>query len=203
FGHYFFLAFQDKPPRIRMHIYIMILHFLLLLHLLIPADMEEEDKVALEVITDRSSCSTTCGLGFKTQTLCLLKDSEKAIEADVNKDGRKDTSQSDVSKKCRVQKVKCLDSWQCGLRTITVTPGQRVEIDCLGEVMKAMGKFSWRVSWRVARGIISSDDSLFTRWEAPHLDQVVLDPVREADAALYLDPSVSLVPAGSLCYVYV
>ncbi|XP_047232820.1 transmembrane protein 81 isoform X2 [Girardinichthys multiradiatus] len=168
-----------------MHIFIMILHFLLLLHLLIPADMEEEDKVALEVITDSSSCSTTCGLGVKTQTLCLLKDSEKAIEVNINKDGRKDISQSDVSKKCRVQKVKCLDSWQCGLRTITVTSGQRVEIDCLGEVMETMGKFSWRVSWRVARGIISSDDSLFTRWEAPHLDRVVLDPVREEDAGTY------------------
>lgn len=39
-----------------------------------------------------------------------------------------------------------------------------------------------RVSWRYARGIISSDDSLFTRWDAPLLDRVVLDPVREEDA---------------------
>lgn len=38
------------------------------------------------------------------------------------------------------------------------------------------------MSWRYARGIISSDDSLFDRWEAPHLDRVILDPVREADA---------------------
>lgn len=42
--------------------------------------------------------------------------------------------------------------------------------------------FSLRVSWRYARGVISSDDSLFTRWDAPLLGRVVLDPVREEDA---------------------
>lgn len=40
----------------------------------------------------------------------------------------------------------------------------------------------FRVLWRYARGIISSDDSLFNRYEAPHLDRVILDPVREKDA---------------------
>lgn len=41
---------------------------------------------------------------------------------------------------------------------------------------------SRRVSWRFARGIISSDDSLFDRWETPYLDRVVLDHIREEDA---------------------
>lgn len=41
---------------------------------------------------------------------------------------------------------------------------------------------SLRVSWRYARGVISSDDSLFDRWKAPDLHRVVLDPVREKDA---------------------
>lgn len=41
---------------------------------------------------------------------------------------------------------------------------------------------SLRVSWRFAQGIISSDDSLFDRWEAPYLDRVVLDRIREEDA---------------------
>uniref|UniRef100_A0A3Q2GJP7 Transmembrane protein 81 n=1 Tax=Cyprinodon variegatus TaxID=28743 RepID=A0A3Q2GJP7_CYPVA len=144
-----------------MHISTMMLHFLLFLHLLIPADMEE-DKIPLEVITDSSPCSATCGLGIKTQTLCF---------------------QSDVSQKCRVQKEKCVDSWQCGLRTITVTSGQRVEIDSDLSIVIWLSLF--RVSWRYARGIISSDDSLFHRWEAPYLDRVVLDAVREEDAGTY------------------
>ncbi|XP_044066075.1 transmembrane protein 81 [Siniperca chuatsi] len=158
------------------------IHLLLLLflHPLTSADLEQVDKVPLEVIVDSSPCSATCGLGVKTQTLCLLKDGKTAMEEDVrSKDG------AEVSEECRVHKVKCLESWQCGLRTMTVTSGQRVEIDCLGEVMEAMGRFSWRVSWRYARGIISSDDSLFARWDAPLLDRVVLDPVREEDAGTY------------------
>ncbi|XP_021162979.2 transmembrane protein 81 [Fundulus heteroclitus] len=169
---------EDKPSSIRMHSGTVLRGFLLLLPLLLPADMAEEEKVPLEVITDSSPCSVTCGLGVKTQTLCLLKDSKTAMEEN-------DVSPPDVSQKCRVQKATCADSWQCGLRTITVTSGERVEIDCLGEVMEAMGRFTWRVSWRYARGIISSDDSLFDRWEAPLLDRVVLDPVREEDAGTY------------------
>lgn len=39
-----------------------------------------------------------------------------------------------------------------------------------------------RVSWRYARGIISTDNALFSRWDAPQLDRVVLDAVREDDA---------------------
>ncbi|XP_075958596.1 transmembrane protein 81 [Anarhichas minor] len=157
----------------------LLLLLLLFLHCLTSADLEEVDRMLVKVIVDSSPCSTTCGLGVKTQTLCLLEDGETATEEVTSKDGTK------VSEDCRVRKVKCLESWQCGLRTMTVTSGERVEIDCLGEVMEAMGRFSWRVSWRYARGIITSDDSLFIRRDAPLLDRVILDPIREEDAGTY------------------
>ncbi|XP_038579705.1 transmembrane protein 81 [Micropterus salmoides] len=163
--------------------HVTLRHHLLLLLVLCPltsVDLEDADEVPVEVIVDSSPCSATCGLGVKTQTLCLLKDGKTAMEEDVKR-----KHGAEVSKKCRVHKVSCRESLQCGLRTMTVTSGQRVEIDCLEEVMEAMGRFSWRVSWRYARGIISSDDSLFTRWDAPLLDRVVLDPVREEDAGTY------------------
>lgn len=42
----------------------------------------------VEVIVDSSPCSTTCGLGVKTQTLCLLKDGKTAMEEGMrSKDG--------------------------------------------------------------------------------------------------------------------
>ncbi|KAM8863823.1 transmembrane protein 81 [Spinachia spinachia] len=153
--------------------------FLLLLLLRHLTSVEEEESAQVEVIVDSSPCSATCGLGVKTQTVCRMKDGEKATEEVTSKDG------TEVSQDCRVRKVKCLESWQCGLSTMTVTSGQRVEVDCLEEVMEAMGRFSWRVSWRYARGIITSDDSLFTRWDAPLLDRVILNPVREEDAGTY------------------
>nr|XP_019965739.1 PREDICTED: transmembrane protein 81 [Paralichthys olivaceus] len=151
---------------------------LLLLYPLGPAELEEVEEVPVEVIVDSSPCSSTCGLGLRTQTLCLMKHSRAEME--------EAGEGTEVSEVCRVHKVKCQESWKCGLTTMTVTSGRRLELDCLGEVMEAMGTFSWRVSWRYARGIITSDDSLFARWEAPQLDRVVLDPVREEDAGTYL-----------------
>ncbi|XP_029974936.1 transmembrane protein 81 [Salarias fasciatus] len=157
------------------------LHLLLhLLHLLAPGLLQEVDEEPLEVITDSSPCSATCGLGVRTQTLCRLRDSEAAVEERKGSDGG-----AEVSEACRVRTVRCLESWQCGLRTRTVAAGQTLELDCLGEVMEAMGRFSWRVSWRYARGVVSSDDSLFAGLEAPRLDRLVLDPVREDDAGTY------------------
>ncbi|XP_041654990.1 transmembrane protein 81 [Cheilinus undulatus] len=151
--------------------------FFILLHPLSSADQEEAEKIPLEVIVESSACSVTCGLGVMTETVCLFREGHTALEEDVS---REDGAQ--VSKECRVRKVRCLQPWQCGLKTLTVTSGQRVRMDCLGEGMR---KFSWRVSWRWARGIISSDDTLFAPWDAPQPDQVVLDPVTEKDAGTY------------------
>lgn len=54
-----------------------------------------------------------------------------------------------------------------------------------------------RVSWRHARGIISSDDSFFTGWDAPLLDRAVLDPIREEDAG-----KATFLPVFSPCAHY-
>ncbi|XP_064849674.1 transmembrane protein 81 [Oncorhynchus masou masou] len=132
------------------------------------ADLEDLNAVPAEVIIHSSPCSTTCGLGLRTQELCPLREGQVGEEKD-----------------CHVRKVRCVDSWQCGLQTVTVQAGQRLELDCLGEVMEAMGRFSFRVSWRHARGVVTTDDSLMGRWDAPRLDRLVLDPVREEDAGTY------------------
>ncbi|XP_062854458.1 transmembrane protein 81 isoform X2 [Trichomycterus rosablanca] len=128
------------------------------------------------VITHSSPCSTTCGLGIRTQQLCPLE-----------------TDSKPNSKACHVRQVQCLDNWQCGLRIQTATAGQRLELDCLEEVMDAMGYFAFVVSWRFARGIITTNNRLFSRLDNPGLDRLILDPVKEEDAGTYccdvLDPS--------------
>lgn len=67
------------------------LHLLLvlLLRLLTSAGQDKVNEMPVEVIVDSSPCSSTCGLGVKTQTLCLLKDGRTAMEDVRNKNGTK------------------------------------------------------------------------------------------------------------------
>lgn len=135
---------------------------------LTKADLEELEKIDTWVIKRSFPCSATCGLGLRTQELCPIR-------------GTVNIS----SPSCKLRTIRCLDTWQCGLKTQTATVGQRLVLDCLEEVMEAMGRFAFVVSWRFAGGVITSDDSLFTRYEALSLDKVVLDPLRVEDSGTY------------------
>lgn len=139
-------------------------------------DLEDLASDNTMVITHSSSCSATCGLGIRTQQLCPLETNSKSN-----------------TEACQVRHVQCLDNWQCGLKIRTVTAGQYLELDCLEEVMDAMGHFAFMVTWRFARGIITTNDHLFSRYDNPGLDRLILDPVKEEHAGTYccdvLDPS--------------
>lgn len=136
--------------------------------ILTKADLQELENINTWVITQSSPCSATCGLGIRTQKLCPVG-GNASIYATT----------------CKKRTVRCLDTWQCGLKTQTAIAGQKLVLDCLEEVMDAMGRFAFVVSWRFARGVITSDDSLFTRYDALSLDKVVLDPLREEDSGTY------------------
>lgn len=131
-------------------------------------DLEDLASNNTLAIAYSSSCSTTCGLGIRTQRLCPV--------------GTVNTAHSPA---CTLRQVQCLENWQCGLQTQTVTTGQYVELDCLEEVMETMGRFGFVVSWRLARGIITTDNRFFIRHEVPGLDRVILNPVKEEDAGTY------------------
>lgn len=58
-----------------------VLHlFLLLLSqvLLTTVHPDDEDKLLVEVIVDSSPCSVTCGLGVKSETLCVMTNGNTA-----------------------------------------------------------------------------------------------------------------------------
>lgn len=86
---------------------------------------------------------------------------------------------------CYHRQVKCLDTWQCGMKTLTVSAGEHVELDCLGEVMGAMGRFAFIVSWRFARGIVTTDNRLFSRLAVTQLSQLTLESLQEQQAGTY------------------
>ncbi|XP_030641089.1 transmembrane protein 81 [Chanos chanos] len=135
---------------------------------LTDADLEELEAVSSWVIVHSSPCSVTCGLGLRTQQLCPVNDKINSATSG-----------------CRLRKVRCTDTWQCGLETLTVSAGEHLELDCLGEVMEAMGRFAFIVSWRYARGIVTTNNALFSRWKHPDLARIVLNPLREQDAGTY------------------
>ncbi|XP_076027766.1 transmembrane protein 81 [Genypterus blacodes] len=137
---------------------------------------EEEEEDSVEIITGSSPCSVTCGLGMKEETLCHLNNS---IMAHVEGGGL-----LEVSSKCRTRMVNCRQPWLCGLRTLTVRRGEKLEIECLGEVMQVLGRSRWRVMWLYARGIISSDNHYFARLKTL-MSRIVLDPVKEEHAGTY------------------
>ncbi|XP_009302307.1 transmembrane protein 81 [Danio rerio] len=132
------------------------------------AELQELEQIHTWVVSRSFPCSVTCGLGLLTQELCPI-----GVTRNIS------------TSSCKLRTISCLDSWQCGLKTQTATVGRRLVLDCLEEVMEAMGRFSFVVSWRFAFAIITTDDSLFTRYEALSLDKVVLDPLREEDSGTY------------------
>ncbi|XP_019722742.1 transmembrane protein 81 [Hippocampus comes] len=137
------------------------------------------EKVQLQVVVNSTLCSVTCGMGIKVHTVCTMKDGEKAVEK------TKGSAEAvEAMEQCHDVKVKCRESWQCGLKTVTVTTGEKLKLDCLVEDTKKM-EHSWRVTWHRATGVISSDDLLFARWDNPQLDLVILNPVREEHAGTY------------------
>ncbi|XP_034031896.1 transmembrane protein 81-like [Thalassophryne amazonica] len=146
----------------------------LLFQLLTSADLEETELMDVEVVISRTPCSATCGWGFKLR---------RCVSSEVERKSWK--KHQEVSDKCRVRKVNCLQMLWCGLKTFTVTAGDRVELNCLQEVLEDKGRFSWRVIWCFAKGLITPEDALFAHLKAPMMDRVILDPVTESDAGTY------------------
>ncbi|KAJ8274710.1 hypothetical protein COCON_G00093350 [Conger conger] len=131
-----------------------------------PAVLEDLESISSEVIVRRGPCSATCGLGLRTEEKCVLEE-------------------GGTPRDCQERRVWCLLTWQCGLHTLTAATGGTVVLDCLSEVTRVQGRFGFFLSWRYARGVVTTDDGLFARWHAPGLDRLTLNPLREENAGTY------------------
>lgn len=130
--------------------------------LAIPKKLQE---AVGKVVVNATTCTVTCGLGYKEETVC-----------EVGPDG--------VRRKCRAQRVECLTSWACGMLHFTVLTGTGLELSCLSPDILAVGREAFRFTWRLARGIISTDDELFRPFRAAS-HAVRLEPAREYDSGTY------------------
>ncbi|XP_069897558.1 transmembrane protein 81 [Dipodomys merriami] len=118
-----------------------------------------------EVLVNATTCSVTCGLGYKEETVC-----------EVGPDG--------VRRKCKSQRLECLTSWSCGMLHFTVLMGNDFELSCLSADILEDGKESFRFTWKVARGIISINDVIFKPYRST-LHFLLFKPALESHSGTY------------------
>ncbi|XP_044276750.1 transmembrane protein 81 [Varanus komodoensis] len=126
---------------------------------------KELKAVSARVSVSSTSCSVTCGLGFKVEETCQ-----------VNPNGERTN--------CTKHRLDCLSNWICGMRHFTVLVGKPFELSCLTpyEIHPEMQGFSY--TWRLARGIITTDDALFLPFKTKSF-AIKLSPAEEYDAGTY------------------
>lgn len=112
-----------------------------------------------------TSCSVTCGMGYKVEETCQ-----------IGPNGER--------RYCDIQKVECLTNWLCGMLHFTILVGKPFEFQCLSptEIGPEINSFSY--SWRIARGIITTDDALFKPFKTTGF-VIKLSPAMEYDAGTY------------------
>lgn len=130
--------------------------------LAIPEKLQE---AVGKVIVNATTCTVTCGLGYKEETVC-----------EVGPDG--------VRRNCTSQRLECLTNWICGMLHFTVLIGKEFELSCLSSDILEIGKEAFRFTWRLARGIISTDDEVFKPFRASsHF--VKFQSIQEYDSGTY------------------
>ncbi|XP_019369822.1 PREDICTED: transmembrane protein 81 [Gavialis gangeticus] len=126
---------------------------------------EKLKSATVKVSVSTTSCSVTCGLGFKVEEVCEL-----------GPDGKR--------RHCTFRRSDCLTSWICGLLHFTVPVGKPFELSCLTSEMIGIGSQAFIYTWRLARGIITTNDVLFKSIKTPSY-VIKLSPAKESDAGTY------------------
>ncbi|KFV06604.1 Transmembrane protein 81, partial [Tauraco erythrolophus] len=128
----------------------------------IPAELK---SAVATVVVNTTSCSVTCGLGFRLEEMC-----------EVTPAGER--------RNCTVRRSDCLTSWVCGLLHVTVPVGKPFQFSCLTLDVVGFGSGAYGYTWRIARGLITTNDVLFRPFKNP--DPVVrFSTTRESDAGTY------------------
>ncbi|XP_060628918.2 transmembrane protein 81 [Anolis sagrei] len=117
------------------------------------------------VAISSTSCSTTCGLGYKVEERCKI-------------------TPNGERQQCSKRRVDCLSNWICGMVHYTVLVGESFEFSCLNTEEVGPETQSFSYTWRVARGIISTDDALFKPFKSSGF-VINFSPVEEYDAGTY------------------
>ncbi|NXI35445.1 TMM81 protein, partial [Galbula dea] len=129
---------------------------------IIPAELK---SVVAKVPINSTSCSVTCGLGVKLEEMC-----------EVTATGER--------RNCTLQRTKCLSSWFCGLLHFTVPVGEPFQLSCLASDVVSFGSRDYSYGWRLAQGLITTNDVLFRPFQNPH-SILRFSSTQESDAGTY------------------
>ncbi|KAF4018231.1 TMEM81 [Cervus elaphus hippelaphus] len=146
----------------------LVLAFCLPLVVTLPKTLaipEKLQEAVGKVVVNATTCTVTCGLGFKEETVC-----------EVGPDG--------VRRKCKSQRLECLTSWVCGMLHFTVLIGKEFKLSCLSPDILEIGQEAFRFTWRLARGIISTDDEVFKPFQASSYF-IKFQSIQEYDSGTY------------------
>ncbi|NXT88869.1 TMM81 protein, partial [Anhinga rufa] len=128
----------------------------------IPAELK---SAVARIAVNATSCSVTCGLGFKLEEMCEI-------------------TPAGERRNCTLQRSDCLTSWVCGLLRFTVPVGKPFQFSCLSSDAVGFGSRAYGFTWKLAQGLITTNDILFKPFKNP--DPVVrFSPTKESDAGTY------------------
>nr|XP_033774521.1 transmembrane protein 81 [Geotrypetes seraphini] len=127
-----------------------------------PAEFK---TVTAKVMVNSTTCSVTCGLGYKYEAMCFVLTNGTKTD-------------------CEVRRQSCLTNWVCGLQTFTVAIGSPFIISCFTAAILGTGNQKLLYNWRVARGIITTDDALFKPFKTKNYT-IRFDPAVEKSAGTY------------------
>ncbi|NXM00517.1 TMM81 protein, partial [Tyrannus savana] len=117
------------------------------------------------IAVNSTPCSVTCGPGLKVEEMC-----------EVTPAGER--------RNCSLVGSYCLVGSLCGLRHLRAPAGRPLRLTCLAPGAPRPGNHTYRYTWGLARGLITTNDLLFQplRNSSPALE---FSPAREAHAGTY------------------
>uniref|UniRef100_A0A8B9Z5N3 Transmembrane protein 81 n=1 Tax=Buteo japonicus TaxID=224669 RepID=A0A8B9Z5N3_9AVES len=128
----------------------------------IPAELK---LVVAKVAVNTTSCSVTCGLGFKLEEMCEI-------------------TPAGERRNCTLHRSDCLTSWVCGLLHFTIPVGKPFQLSCMTSDIVGFSSQAYSYRWRLAQGLVTTNNVLFRPFKNPN-SVIRFSPTRESDAGTY------------------
>ncbi|XP_059805805.1 transmembrane protein 81 [Hypanus sabinus] len=122
------------------------------------------------LLVSANPCSKSCGLGWRSEYYCRV-------------------NQTGTTNDCVLKNAICLISQDCGLISKTITVGAPLNISCLDETIEALGSSDFVFVWKISKGIVTTDKTLFRLYPSRNLTvpwMINIKEIKEKNAGTYM-----------------